>query len=53
MAEPVAARQVFGEKATEIPEHCTYCLYAVVGLHILAALWHHLLRRDEVLRRML
>lgn len=27
--------------------------YWVIGLHIVAALWHHLVRRDDTLRRML
>lgn len=27
--------------------------YWVIGLHILAALWHHLVRRDDTLKRML
>ena len=27
--------------------------YYVIGLHILAALWHHFVRRDNTLRRML
>jgi len=27
--------------------------YYVIGLHIAAALWHHLVRRDDTLRRML
>jgi len=27
--------------------------YWVIGLHIVAALWHHLMRRDDTLRRML
>lgn len=27
--------------------------YYVIGLHILAALWHHFLRKDNTLRRML
>ena len=26
--------------------------YAVIGLHVLASLWHHFARRDDVLRRM-
>ncbi len=39
--------------AAGIHEYGAYCLYAVVSLHILAALWHHFFRRDEVLRRML
>ena len=27
--------------------------YWVIGAHVLAALWHHLMRRDDTLRRML
>jgi cytochrome b561 len=27
--------------------------YWVIGLHILAALWHHLMRKDDTLKRML
>lgn len=29
-----------------------YALFALVALHALAALWHHFIRRDDVLRRM-
>jgi cytochrome b561 len=29
-----------------------YTLFALIGLHILAALWHHFVRHDAVLRRM-
>lgn len=31
----------------------TYVLLALVGLHVLAALYHHFVRRDGVLKRML
>ncbi|MET2825751.1 cytochrome b/b6 domain-containing protein [Mesorhizobium shangrilense] len=34
-------------------EYGAYCLYAILSLHVLAALWHHLFLRDGVLRRML
>ncbi len=27
--------------------------YWVIGLHIVAALWHHLKRKDDTLKRML
>lgn len=27
--------------------------YWVIGIHVLAALWHHLIRRDDTLKRML
>ncbi len=30
-----------------------YAIYAVVGLHVLAALYHHFVKRDGVLQRML
>ena len=30
-----------------------YAIYAVVGLHVAAALYHHFIKRDGVLRRML
>jgi cytochrome b561 len=30
-----------------------YALYALVGLHVLAAVWHVATRRDAVLERML
>lgn len=39
--------------AAGIHEYGAYCLYAIVSLHILAALWHHFFQKDEVLRRML
>ncbi|MDR6903483.1 cytochrome b [Rhizobium miluonense] len=39
--------------AAQIHEYGAYCLYVLVSLHILAALWHHFIRRDEVLQRML
>jgi cytochrome b561 len=29
-----------------------YAVYALVGLHILAALWHRVVRKDGVMRRM-
>jgi cytochrome b561 len=27
--------------------------YAIIGVHVLASFWHHFVRRDAVLRRML
>lgn len=34
-------------------EWAAYALIALAGLHALAALWHHFIRRDDTLRRML
>jgi cytochrome b561 len=36
----------------DIHGYLAYALFALVGLHLCAALWHHFIRRDEVLRRM-
>ncbi|OJY66572.1 MAG: hypothetical protein BGP09_30135 [Rhizobium sp. 60-20] len=38
--------------SAEIHQYAGYCLIAIVSLHILAALWHHFIRKDEVLKRM-
>ena len=37
----------------DIHGYLAYALFALVGLHALAALWHHFVRRDQVLLRML
>lgn len=36
----------------DIHGYLAYTLFAVIGLHTLAALWHHFVRRDRVLLRM-
>ena len=41
------------EVAGEVHELIGNIFYAVIGLHVLAALWHHLVRRDNTLKRML
>lgn len=46
-ADPDVARQI---KA--IHEFLGNSVYYLVGLHILAALWHHFVLKDETLRRM-
>jgi cytochrome b561 len=33
--------------------YIAYVLFGLAGLHALAALWHHFVRKDGVLRRML
>lgn len=37
----------------DIHGYLAYALFAVAGIHALAALWHHFIRHDGVLRRML
>jgi cytochrome b561 len=36
----------------EIHGYLAYALFTLIGLHMLAALWHHFVRRDGVLQRM-
>ncbi len=42
-----------GEALEEAHETLGNAFYAVITLHALGALWHHLFRRDDALRRML
>jgi cytochrome b561 len=42
-----------GEVFEELHEALGTAFYAVIGAHAAAALWHHLVRRDSALRRML
>lgn len=37
----------------DIHGYLAYALFALAGVHALAALWHHFIRHDGVLRRML
>lgn len=41
------------ERIGELHEELGEIFYWVIGLHIAAALWHHFVRRDNTLRRML
>lgn len=45
-------RGVF-KPAEEIHGWLAYALFGVAGVHVLAALWHHFIRRDGILTRML
>jgi cytochrome b561 len=40
-------------KAGDVHTVAMWTLLALVVLHVLAALYHHFVRRDDVLRRML
>ncbi|MGA0586561.1 cytochrome b [Dyella sp. KRB-257] len=41
------------EVAEELHESLGEIFYWVIGLHVAAALWHHVVKRDNTLRRML
>lgn len=45
-------RSVF-KPAEEVHGWLAYCLFGLAGLHAVAALWHHLVKRDDILMRML
>jgi cytochrome b561 len=40
------------EPAEDIHTWLAYTLFALIGIHVLAALWHHYYRRDGLLARM-
>jgi cytochrome b561 len=42
-----------GDTLEELHEIVGNAFYAVIAIHVLASLWHHFVRRDNVLRRML
>ncbi|MCO5055906.1 cytochrome b [Thermomonas sp.] len=50
---PVAVDKDFGHQLEDIHGTIGTLFYWVIGLHVLAALWHHLFKRDNVLERML
>ena len=43
--------EYFSRVAITLHEWLAYTLLALIGIHILAALWHHFYRRDDSLRR--
>ncbi|MBZ0086824.1 MAG: cytochrome b [Thermomonas sp.] len=50
---PVTVDKDFGHQLEDIHGTIGTLFYWVIGLHVLAALWHHLFKRDNVLERML
>lgn len=48
----VGANQALAERTKEIHEALATIGYFVIGLHAIAALFHHYVRRDNTLRRM-
>jgi cytochrome b561 len=50
---PIAANRAVSRPMKEVHEFAAYALVGLAALHAAAALWHHWVRRDNVLRRML
>ena len=53
IAPVMAENEVVARQIGEIHELAAYALVGLAGLHALVALWHHFVRKDDVLRRML
>ncbi|MBP0598319.1 cytochrome b [Herbaspirillum sp. LeCh32-8] len=53
IASPFAVDKDLSGSIKEVHETLGELFYYVIGLHVLAALAHHLVRRDDTLRRML
>ena len=49
---PMTANHDLSEQLGNIHGWVGTIFYYVIGLHILGALWHHFVRRDDTLRRM-
>lgn len=49
----IAQNKELGKRLFEIHEIAPYFLIASIGLHFFAALYHHFIMKDNVLRRML
>jgi cytochrome b561 len=48
----VRANSAIFHPTEDIHGYLAYALFALAGIHALAALWHHFVRHDDVLRRM-
>jgi cytochrome b561 len=53
IASPFAADRTVSRPLREVHEFAAYALMGLAGLHAAAALWHHYVKRDSTLRRML
>jgi cytochrome b561 len=49
----VAAQSRIGRLSGDVHAYLSWTLLALIGLHAAAALYHHFIRRDQVLQRML
>ena len=50
---PIAENKALIDLAFTAHTIIAYCIIAMVSLHLLAALYHHYIRKDDILRRML
>jgi cytochrome b561 len=53
IASPFAADRTVSRPLKQVHEFAAYALMGLAGLHAAAALWHHYVKRDGTLRRML
>lgn len=50
---PVAGDKVLGHTVREVHEFFANLILALVAVHALAAIWHHYIKKDDVLTRMM
>lgn len=53
LPSPLAPDRALGKMLGEVHETAASAILVLAGIHALAALWHHFVRRDDVLRNML
>jgi len=53
LSSPLAVDKVLGHRLEDLHGTIGEVFYWIIGLHVVAALYHHLWRRDDTLRRML
>jgi cytochrome b561 len=53
LPSPLAADRALGKMLGEVHETAASAILVLAGIHAFAALWHHFVRRDDVLRNML
>jgi cytochrome b561 len=53
LPSPLAENHALHEQLEDIHAWIGEAFYYVIGLHIVGALWHHFVRKDSTLRRML
>jgi cytochrome b561 len=53
IASPFPLSERIAERLEDLHKLLGTTFYYVIGLHVVAALWHHFVRKDDTLRRML
>ena len=52
IVSPLTADRAASKPIKEVHEFVAYVLFALVGVHVAAALWHQIVKRDNIMARM-